>query len=82
MISMRALTPVPHTQVRLADSFWAPRIQRNRDVTIPHVRKMLAETRLPVKQVGESLGFSSPAYFTRAFQSYTGKSPTAFRRAP
>lgn len=45
-------------------------------------RKLLAETRLPVKQVGESLGFSSPAYFTRAFQTYTGKSPTAFRRSP
>ena len=44
MFCMRTLTPVPHTQVTLNDSFWAPRIQRNRDVTIPHVRKMLAET--------------------------------------
>lgn len=45
-------------------------------------RKLLAETRLPVNRIAESLGFNSAAYFTRAFQHLTGKSPTAFRRAP
>lgn len=65
MISMRALTPVPHTQVRLADSFWAPRIQRNRDVTIPHVRKMLAETgRLDALDLNWRLGMPNrPHHF-------------------
>lgn len=42
---------------------------------------MLAETSLPVGEIGASLGFTSPAYFTRAFQHLTGKSPTAFRRS-
>ncbi|MBC2835297.1 helix-turn-helix domain-containing protein [Paragemmobacter straminiformis] len=45
-------------------------------------RKLLSETKLPVGQIGESLGFTSAAYFTRAFQHLTGKSPSAFRRAP
>ena len=45
-------------------------------------RRLLAETRMPVGQIGESLGFASAAYFTRAFQHITGKSPSAFRRAP
>ncbi len=45
-------------------------------------RRLLAETRIPVGHIAASLGFSSPAYFTRAFQQLTGQSPTAFRRAP
>ena len=44
-------------------------------------RKLLAETRIPVGKIAEQLGFNSPAYFTRAFQHLTGKSPSAFRRA-
>lgn len=44
-------------------------------------RRLLAETRLPVKQIAAALGFASPAYFTRAFQAKTGRTPSAFRRA-
>lgn len=51
------------------------------DRRIFEARKLLAETRLPVGRIAESLGFASAAYFTRAFQHLTGKSPTAFRRA-
>ncbi len=43
-------------------------------------RRLLADTRVPVKDVSESLGFTSPAYFTRAFQNHTGKTPTDFRK--
>jgi AraC-like DNA-binding protein len=43
-------------------------------------RKLLSETRLPVGKIADSLGFTSPAYFTRAFQNVTGISPTTFRR--
>ena len=50
------------------------------DRRIFEARKMLAETRMPVARIGEALGFTSPAYFTRAFQHLTGRSPTAFRR--
>lgn len=44
-------------------------------------RRLLIETRMPVKTVSATLGFTSPAYFTRAFQHGTGKTPTAFRRS-
>jgi AraC-like DNA-binding protein len=51
------------------------------DRRIFEARKLLAETKIPVGKIAEQLGFNSPAYFTRAFQHLTGKSPTAFRRA-
>jgi AraC family transcriptional regulator, transcriptional activator of pobA len=51
------------------------------DRRIFEARKLLAETRIPVGRIAEQLGFNSAAYFTRAFQHLTGKSPTAFRRA-
>jgi AraC family transcriptional activator of pobA len=51
------------------------------DRRIFEARRLLAETDLPVGRVGESLGFTSAAYFTRAFQHMTGVTPSAFRRA-
>lgn len=45
-------------------------------------RRLLAETEMPVNEVSRSLGFTSAAYFTRAFQHRTGKTPTAFRKTP
>ena len=44
-------------------------------------RRLLSETRRPVKEIASHLGFRSAAYFTRAFQKRTGKSPTAFRNS-
>lgn len=44
--------------------------------------RLLAETSLPVSHIARDLGFTSPAYFTRAFQHQTGKTPSAFRRRP
>lgn len=41
---------------------------------------MLKETTTPVQQIAQSLGFQSPAYFTRSFQEKSGQSPTEFRR--
>ncbi|MFN3936889.1 MAG: helix-turn-helix domain-containing protein [Gemmobacter sp.] len=52
------------------------------DRVIFEARRMLEETRLPVNRIAYSLGFTSAAYFTRAFQHHTGKTPSAFRRAP
>ncbi len=49
--------------------------------TMVEARRLLAETGLPVKQVAEMLGFGSAAYFTRAFQTRIGQTPTQFRRA-
>ncbi|GFE66805.1 AraC family transcriptional regulator [Litoreibacter roseus] len=41
----------------------------------------LVHTNTTVREIAEQLGFSSPAYFTRAFQTQTGKNPTDFRKA-
>lgn len=43
-------------------------------------RRMLRETDMPIKDVAASLGFRSPAYFTRAFTGRTGRTPSDFRR--
>ena len=51
------------------------------DRVIFEARRMLLETRLPVGQVGASLGFASAAYFTRAFLHHTGVTPSDFRRS-
>jgi AraC family transcriptional regulator, transcriptional activator of pobA len=44
-------------------------------------RCLLLETRLPVSKVASDLGFTSAAYFTRAFQHQTGVTPTDFRKS-
>ncbi len=38
------LTPVPFTDVRFRDAFWAPRLETNRTVTIPHDFAMCEKT--------------------------------------
>ena len=45
-------------------------------------RKLLRDTRKPIKDIAQSLGFSSAAYFTRAFQKHTGQTPSGFRKSP
>ena len=38
------IRPVPFTQVRFTDSFWAPRLETNRTVSIPYALRMNEET--------------------------------------
>ena len=40
----RQLDPVPFTQVTFEDGFWAPRLEVNRTVTIPHIYRQLEAT--------------------------------------
>jgi len=42
-------------------------------------RRLLCDTDMPAREVAETLGFSSAAYFTRAFAQATGRSPSEFR---
>ncbi|MFN3705098.1 MAG: glycoside hydrolase family 127 protein [Thermoflexales bacterium] len=44
MTARKQLVPLPHTAVRLSDCFWAPREERNRQVTLPHVYRQLERT--------------------------------------
>ncbi len=41
--------------------------------------RLLKDSRLPVATVAKRAGFSSPAYFTRAFRARAGASPSEFR---
>lgn len=43
--------------------------------------RMLSDTSLPISTIAKRTGFSSPAYFTRAFRAASGQSPTEFRLA-
>jgi AraC family transcriptional regulator, transcriptional activator of pobA len=45
-------------------------------------RRLLTETRLPIKDVASHLGYTSAGYFTRAFQKSAGMTPSAFRKRP
>lgn len=42
-------------------------------------RRLLLDTDMTARDVSGLLGFSSPAYFTRAFAQVTGQTPTEFR---
>lgn len=43
-------------------------------------RRLLRDTDMPGREISETLGFSSAAYFTRAFQQATQQTPSDFRR--
>jgi AraC-like DNA-binding protein len=43
-------------------------------------RKMLRDPDRKIRDVARLLGYSDAAHFTRAFQRWTGLTPTAFRR--
>nr|WP_237072590.1 AraC family transcriptional regulator [Pseudaestuariivita rosea] len=44
-------------------------------------RRLLRDTKEPVGQIAKNLGFSTPAYFTRAFQNHSDLTPSAYRSA-
>lgn len=51
------------------------------DRIIFEARRLLSETRMPVKDVADMLGYNSAGYFTRAFQKSAGMTPSAFRKS-
>lgn len=59
-----------------------PALDLLQDRRLYEARRLLVETRAPVKDIASTLGFASAAYFTRAFHARTGKTPSEFRRAP
>lgn len=44
-------------------------------------RDLIETTDLPLQDIGQSLNFSSPAYFSRFVQHHTGQSPSTLRRS-
>ncbi|QQS41405.1 MAG: helix-turn-helix domain-containing protein [Acidobacteriota bacterium] len=50
-----------------------------RDRLVLEARRCLVNDPLSVKEIGHSLGFDDPAYFTRFFKKHTGEAPLHFR---
>ncbi len=50
-----------------------------RSVQIGHARKLLTQKELTISEIAYRVGFSDPAYFSRAFTESTGTSPSAYR---
>jgi AraC family transcriptional regulator len=48
---------------------------------IERARRLLAETDLPISEVGAQVGYTSQSHFTKIFREATGMTPRAFRRA-
>lgn len=46
---------------------------------IEESKYLLAETDLPLSQISQALGFSSPSYFSQSFRRSEGLSPTEYR---
>lgn len=47
---------------------------------IERARQLLAETQMPVIDVGAAVGYDDPSYFARLFRRATGLSPAGYRR--
>lgn len=47
---------------------------------ISESKQMLASSNVPIRQISEQLGFSSPSYFSQSFRHATGLSPAKYRR--
>lgn len=48
---------------------------------ISRARSMLASTSLSIREIADSLGFSSPAYFSELFKALCGVTPAAYRQS-
>jgi AraC family transcriptional regulator len=48
---------------------------------IERARRLLAETDLPIIEVGAQVGYTSQSHFTKVFREATGLTPRAFRNA-
>ena len=49
------------------------------DRIMSEAQQLLSDSSQPIGKISGRLGYSSPAYFTRAFQRKTGLTPSAFR---
>lgn len=49
--------------------------------SVLEAKRMLIYADMSVAEIGYSLGFSDPAYFSRFFSRHSGRSPQAFRIA-
>ena len=48
-------------------------------VRLQLAQRLLAESEMPIRQIGARLGFDGPTSFSRFFRSLTGLPPSEFR---
>lgn len=51
------------------------------DVRLDHARELITKTRFPLTEVSYASGFNSPSWFSRAFRSKFGISPSELRKS-
>ena len=51
------------------------------DIRMRHARSLLRETDMPISRIAAAAGCSTPAQFSKAFRSYHGTTPRAYRGA-
>jgi len=51
-----------------------------RQLRVQNAQRLLLETTLSVKEIGERIGFHDPFHFSRMFKSAVGQSPAGYRR--
>jgi AraC family transcriptional regulator, transcriptional activator of pobA len=77
----RALGVTPtHLSRCCRETCGRPALALLNDRVLFEARQLLRDTRVPVQDIARSLGFSSAAYFSRAFLAKAGSTPSAFRR--
>ncbi len=57
----------------------SPLEYRNK-IRIDHAKELLTDSDIPVNEISEKLGFSSPVYFCDAFKKKEGVSPSQYRK--
>jgi LacI family transcriptional regulator len=54
--------------------------QSIRQARLERAQILLRDSKLPLNEIAERSGFSSPDYFSKVFKAHTGHTPAAFRR--
>ncbi|HJB35187.1 MAG TPA: helix-turn-helix transcriptional regulator [Candidatus Blautia merdipullorum] len=57
---------------------WAGK--RTYSYCIQAARQLLADTQMPVTEIGYACGLGSPSYFGKVFRELTGDTPLQYRR--
>lgn len=50
------------------------------DIRMEEAKNLLANTSLPIREVGEKVGYPDQFHFSKTFRKATGKNPTAYRK--
>ncbi len=50
------------------------------DIRIHEAKRLLADTSLPIREIGIQVGYPDQFHFSKTFRKHTGMNPTAYRR--